>query len=187
MEEIMRKTAGFLKMCCTFVIVLLVIVAVTLAAGFAVIALSPSFSELAAKAGNAITIEGGNLTPAEMDALKPVILGVMGVALVGLVLFIMGTLKTRTALNECKEERPFSRKCAESLKASARLEIIAGLVGIAASLIMNFMAGRLTFGGTPAGSTTVTYSLSFVFYAAEKYLLYHVACYGHSLEKNSAQ
>lgn len=180
----MRKTAGFLKVCCTIVMVFMVIAAMALTAGLVVIALSASFSELAAQSGNAITISGGEMTPAEMDALKPVILGVLAAGLIGVILSILGALKTRAALTECKEERPFSQKCIDSFKSAARYEVIAGLVGIASSLVMSFMASNLTVAGTKLGGSTTTFSLTFVLYAVMKYLAYHVASYGHTLERD---
>lgn len=180
----MRKTAGFLKICCTIALVFLVIGAMAVTAGLVVIAVAGSFSELAAKAGNAITISGGNLTPAEMDALKPVILGIMAAALIAVILAILGTLRTRDALNECKEERPFSQKCADSLKSAARYEVLGGVVGIVSAIIMSFMTANLTVNGTSLGSSSTTFSLTFVLYAVMKYLAYHVVNYGHSLERD---
>lgn len=180
----MKKTAGFLKFCCTFAMVFMVIAAMALTAGLVIIALAGSFSELAEQAGQAITISGGDMTPAEMDALKPIILGVLAASLIGVILSILGALKTRTALTECKEERPFSQVCVDSFKSAARYEVIAGIVGIASSLVLSFMASSLTVAGTKIGGSGATFSLSFVVYAVMKYLAYHVANYGHSLERD---
>jgi hypothetical protein len=180
----MRKTAGFLKACCTIVLVLLVIAAMVVTGVLVMVAMAGSFSELASKTGNVITISGGSMTPAEMDALKPVMLGVMAAALVALVLAILGTLKTRDALTECKEERPFSRKCADSLKSAARFEVLGGVAGIICTVVLSFMAANLTVNGSPISSGSTTFSLSFVFNAVMKYLAYHVVNYGHSLERD---
>lgn len=180
----MRKTAGFLRGCCTFAIVLAGFGTVMMAIGFVAIAFAGSFSELAAKADSAITISGGTMTPAEMDALKPVILGALGASLASMVLTIFGAVKTRDALTECREERPFSQKCADSLKTSARIEIIAGLVGIAVAAVLSFMAANLTVNGAKLGGSGGTFSLSFIFYAVLKYLFYHIVSYGHTLERD---
>lgn len=184
---LMRKTAGFLKTCCTIVLALLVIATLVVAGVLVVVAMAGSFSELAAKMGNVITISGGSMTPAEMDALKPVILGVMAAAIIALILAILGTLKTRDALTECKEERPFSQKCADSLKAAARFEVIGGVAGIVCSVVLSFMASKLTVNGSPLSSGSTSFSLSFIFNAVMKYLAYHVVDYGHSLERDTAR
>ena len=178
----MKKTAGFLKFCTTVVVVLEVLVTVVLAIVEGALLMAGSFSSLAAKSGSAITIKGGTMTPAELDALKPVVLIAIGIALVSAILALLGTLKTRTALGECKLERPFSAKCADNIKASARFEIIGGIVGIIGAIVLAFMSSSLTVNGVSVGGTMCTVNLAFLFYAVEKYLLYHIAEYGHSLE-----
>ncbi len=180
----MRKTAGFLKACCTFVLVLEIVAIVMLAIAGGFLAFTGKFSELAAKS-DAITVEGNSLTPEQMDALKPVILAVIAIGLLVLVLTLLGTLKTRTALEECKEERPFSSKCVDAIKASARFEIIGGLVGIIGGIVLSFMSAPIKVLGTSVSSRMSSLNLSFLFYACEKYLLYHVAEYGHSLENKA--
>ncbi len=177
----MKKTAGILKFCCTLALVLEILMAVMVAFIEVALLMAGSFSELAAKSG-AITIDGGTMTPAEMDALKPFLLIALAFSLVALVLAIVGTVKTRTALGECKEERPFSEKCVNAVRASARLEIIGGIVGIVSSIVLSLMGSSLTVNGTHLGKSSTTLSLSFLFYAVEKYLLYHIAEYGHGLE-----
>ena len=179
----MKKTAGILKFCCTVVLVLEILITVILVLALGAILLAGNFSDLAAKTG-AITINGGTMTPAEMDTLKPIVLIALASGLVALVFTIMGTVKTRTALGECKEERPFSEKCVNAIKASARLEIVGGIVGIVSSIVLAVMGSSLTVNGTPVGRSSTTLSLTFLFYALEKYLLFHVAKYGHGLETN---
>lgn len=180
----MKRTAGFLKLCCTIGLVFEVIIAVMIAFADGIILAAGKLSELAAKAPEAISIQGGSLTPQEMDALKPFILIALTAVLLSLILTIVGTLKTRAALGECKEERPFSQKCVNSLKISARMELFAGLVAIIGSGVLAFMASNLKVNGVAMGSSSVTVSLSFLIYAALKYLLYHVAEYGNSLERD---
>ena len=179
----MKKTAGFLKFCCTFAMVFLVfgIVILALTGGF-LIAVG-SLSELAGKAGKAITIDAGTLTPAELDALKPVVLIALCFALVSVVLALIGTINTRKALKECQKETPFSDISVNSLLTSARMEIIAGVIGIIGGFVVSFMASKLTVNGSPIGSSMSTINLSFVFYAVMKYLLYHIAEYGRKLER----
>ena len=180
----MKKTAGFLKACATFVVIIEILAAVIVAIAGVALLMAGSFSSLAERTGNAITVNGGTMTPAEMDALKPVVLLGVALALVTIVMALLGTLKVRKALNECKLERPFSTVCAESVKASARFEIIGGIVGIIGGVILATMASSLKVNGASMGSTSISFNLGFLFYAVEKYLLYHIAEYGHSLETN---
>ncbi len=178
----MRKTAGILKFCCTLALVLEVLAAIFVAVGLIALAMAGSFSSLAAKTDSPITITGGTLTPEEMDALKPFVMIALASAVLGLLFTIIGTMKTRTALGECKQERPFSEKCVKAIKASARMEIIGGLAGIASSVILMLLASSLTVNGISAGKSSGSMSLTFLFYAVLKYLLYHIANYGHTLE-----
>ena len=180
----MKTTAGILKFCYTLGLIFEILVALLLAVVEGFLLMSGSFSELAAKDGSPITVNGGTMTPEEMDALKPIILVTIGIALVAVILALIGTLKTRTALGECKKERPFSEKCVNALRTSARMDIIGGIVGIVAALVLAMMASALTVNGTPVGKTSGHASLTFLFYALLKYLLYHIARYGHSLETN---
>ena len=179
----MRKTAGFLRFGCTLIVIFEIIAVAFLAITEVALLVMGNFSDLAAKTGNAITINGGTMTPAEMDALKPAVLVAMGIALAAVIFALLGTLKTRTVLSECREERPFSQKSVNSLKASARLEILGGLIGIIGSIVLYVMASKLTVNGVTVGRSMMTTNLTFLIYAVEKYLLYHVAEYGHSLEK----
>jgi len=178
----MRKTAGFLKFGCTLAVILIAFVAIVLAFLLGTLLFIGSFSELAAKTGNAITVNGGSMTPAEMDALKPVVIIGIGIALAAAVFALLGTMKLRTVLGECKEERPFSQKSVNSLRSSARLEILGGLIGIIGSIVMYVMASNLKVNGVTVGRSMMTFNLSFLIYAVGKYLLYHIAEYGHSLE-----
>ncbi len=178
----MRKTAGFLKFVCTVSLVFEVLVGIILAICFIALLLAGSFSELAAKAGDAITISGGTMTPAEMDALKPVIMIALGSSLVAVVLAILGTVKTKSALSEVKDERPFSDKCVESIKSAARIEVIGGIFGIVGALVFSVMASKLTVNGTPVGTTSASLNLTFIIQAVQKYMYFHVAKYGQSLE-----
>ncbi|MBR2801894.1 MAG: hypothetical protein IKE21_04765 [Erysipelotrichaceae bacterium] len=177
----MRKTAGFLKFCATFALVFEVVGLAILVLIEAALALTGKFSELAEKSG-AITISGGTMTPEEMDALKPVVLAVIAFGIIALLLAMLGTLKTRQALEEVKSERPFSDKSIDSVKAAARFEVIGGIVGILGGIVLSAMASQLRVNGTPVGQSSVTLHLSFIILAAEKYMFYHVAKYGQSLE-----
>jgi len=178
----MRKTAGFLKACTTLVLVFEVLGAVILAGLEIFLAVAGSFSDLAAKTGEAITIQGGEMTPAEMDALKPILMAALGIALVSLVFTIIGTAKTRKALAECKEERPFSEECVTSIRSAARSELIGGIVGILGSIVLAIMARNLTVNGRSVANTSFSFNLSFLIEAAQTYLFYHVARYGQTLE-----
>ena len=177
----MKKTAGILKFCYTLGLVIEIAVAVVLAVTEVALLLAGSFSSLAEK-GSVITVDGGTLKPEEMDALKPIVLVAIGLSLAAVILAIIGTLKTRTALSECKKERPFSEKCVNALKMSARMDIFGGIFGIVTALVLSLMASAITVNGSSVGKTSSTVSLTWLFYAALKYLLYHIADYGHSLE-----
>ncbi len=178
----MRKTAGFLKVCETIMLVLEILVAVILAVTEVLLLVMGSFSAIAAKAGSAITISGGNLTPAELDSIKPFIMIAICFALVSVVLAIIGTIKTRKALDECREERPFSDESVSNILSAARIEIIGGIFGIISSLVLTFMAAGITINGTSVANSSTSLNLTFIFHAVEKYLLYHIADYGRSLE-----
>jgi hypothetical protein len=179
----MKKIAGILKICCTFVLIVEIIALAMVAFTAGALALAGSFSGLAAKEGSPFTISVENMTPAEMDEMKPVVLIALALVIVSLVLVVIGTLKTRTALNECRKERPFSEKCMNAVKISARMEVISGLFGIVSSLFLGMAASSLKINGSSIGGTSSsTASLTFVIYALQKYLLYHIARYGHSLE-----
>ncbi|MBQ2657585.1 MAG: hypothetical protein IJF87_03320 [Erysipelotrichaceae bacterium] len=177
----MKKTAGFLKFCFTVAMVVEIATAVILGIVVVALLMAGSFSALAAK-GGIITVSGTNMTPEEMDALKPIALAALGLSLAALILAIIGTLKTRTALGECKEERPFSQKCVDALKTSARMDIIGGILGIVTAIVLALMASSVTVNGASVGKTSSNISMTWLFYAALKYLLYHIANYGHSLE-----
>ena len=94
----MKKTAGILKFCYTLGLVIEIVVAVVLAVTEVALLLAGSFSSLAEK-GSVITVDGGTLKPEEMDALKPIVLVAIGLSLAAVILAIIGTLKTRTALS----------------------------------------------------------------------------------------
>ncbi|MBQ9036954.1 MAG: hypothetical protein IJ115_05850 [Erysipelotrichaceae bacterium] len=179
----MRKTAGFLRVLCSIALVFEVLACVILVGVEVFLAFIGNFSDIAAKTGNAITISGGTMTPAEMDAIKPIIMIVIALSLVTVVFAIIGTVKTRVALSECKEERPFSDKCVAALLSAARLQIIGGLIGIVGTVVLQTMASKLTVNGTPIGSSATSFNLTFLVNAVEIYLLYHIAKYGNSLEK----
>ena len=132
----MKKTAGFLKFCYTIALVFEMAAAVLLGIITVALLMAGSFSALATQ-GSVITVSGGTMTPEEMDALKPIVLAALGLSLAALILAIFGTQKTRTALGECKEERPFSEKCVKALKTSARMDIIGGIF-LSAALLQAF-------------------------------------------------
>ena len=178
----MRGTAGFLKLGATIALVFEVLGIALMAIAEVFLLMAGSFSELAKKSGNAITISGGTMSPAEMDKLKPVVLIGIAIGIVALIFALIGTLKTRTALSECQKERPFSEKCVKALLSSARIQIIGGIVGIAGTLVFTFLAKDLTVNGKTIGSQTTTLNLTFLVQAIQTYLFYHVAKYGQSLE-----
>ena len=174
----MRKTAGFLKFFVTFAIVvgILGVLLLLVAEGYLLAA-----GNLSAMSG-AITISGTGITPETIDAMKPFLLIAIGLTLVALIFSIMGGFKTRKALAECQEERPFSQLCIDNIKASARLDIISGIIGIVSTVILTVAASSITLNGTSVKDTTATVHLGFILNAVQKYLLYHIACYGQSLE-----
>lgn len=178
----MKRTAGILKAFATIAMILVIVMLVILVIAEAALLIAGPFSSLAEKTGSAITIEGGTMTPAELDALKPIIMIAVAAGIAALIFTIMGIQKTRKALAECKEERPFSAVCVKAVRDSARLEIIGGIVGIIASIILSLMVKSLTVNGTPVGRSSASLNLTFLVYAIQKYLLFHVAEYGHSLE-----
>ena len=178
----MKKTAGILKFICSFTLVIEIMAAVFTGFGTVALLMVGSFSELAAKADNAVKVEASGLTPAEMDALKPVIIGALVLAFVAVIFALLGTLQTRKVLTECQNETPFSSTSVNSLKASARLDIIGGIVGIVGAAVLTFMASKVKVNGTSVGSSSGSLNLSFLIYALIKYHLCHVAEYGHRLE-----
>lgn len=177
----MKRTAGILKVIFTILWVLEMVAAILIAGVAILMILAGSFSDLAAKTGNAVTITSG-ASPAELDAAKPLVVGALFLSVVTLVFAIIGTAKTRKVLSECKEERPFSRVSVDSLKTSARMEVIGGVVGVVGAIVLSLMASGLVINGSPVAKSSTTVNLSFLIYAVMKYLLYHVAEYGHSLE-----
>ena len=179
----MKKTAGILKFCYTIVLALEILVTVIVAITEVALLFAGNLSDHMSGEGG-ITVSGGTMTPAEVDALKPIVLIALAIAIVSLIFTILSTLNAKKALAECKEERPFSEKCVKALKASANLEIIGGVISIVSSIILAVMGSSLTVNGTSIGKSSTTLSLSFLFYALMKYMLYHVAEYGHSLETN---
>ena len=179
----MAKTAGFLKFIETVGLVFEVIAAIFLAFLEVFFAVIGNFSDIAAKTGNAITISGGTMTPAEMDAFKPAVMVVIAIGLVSVIFGIIGTLKTRKTLKEIQEMRPFSPEAVKSIKTAAQVEIIGGIAGIIGSLILTFMVSNLTVNGTSLGNTSVTMNLTFIIDAVQKYMFYHIMNYGNQLEK----
>ena len=180
----MKKNAGILKVFCTLALVFEIAIFVVVAIGEVMLLVSGSFSEMVAQHSNIVTVTGGDLTPQEMDALKPVMLAALGFSLFALLFAILGTFKTRKVLTECQNERPFSALSVDALKASARFEVIAGIVGIVAACVVAFMAAPIKVNGASVGNSSASLNLSFLFYAWLKYLLYHVAEYGHRLESD---
>lgn len=180
---IMRKTAGFLKVIYTIGLVLEIIAAVVCAGLEIFFLVIGNLSDLAEKAGGVITITGGNLTPAELDAFKPVMMAAIGIAILGLILAILGTVKTRKTLGEIKEERPFSDTAAKSIKAAANLGIAGGVIGVIGAIVLAVMAKDLTVNGTSVSSSTISLNLTFIIDAVQKYMFYYVAKYGQTLER----
>lgn len=179
----MKKTAGFLKALTTLALIFEILGAVIVCGVFLLFAFTGRISDLAAKTGNAITFESSSLSIEEIDAAKPLVMAALGLALVVLIFTILGTVKTRTALSECKKETPFSETCIKAIRSSARLQIIGGLIGVIGGIVLSFMASGLTVNGSPVGRSSVSLNLTFLIYAVQKYLLYHVAEYGRSLEE----
>ena len=177
----MKKTAGFLKFLCTLGLIFEVIAIAFLALALGALIVVGSFSELAAKAQEAISISG-NLTPAEMDALKPFIIVALATALISVVFAFLGTKKEKAYYTECTKEHPFSEKSVDSLMACARLELIGGIVGVIGSVVLFVMGQNLKINGASVGNTSLSLNLTFLIYAVQKYFHYHVADYGHSLE-----
>ena len=179
----MKRTAGILKVLATITVFFEVICLVMMGMAEGALAISPKFSELAANGSGAVTVEAENLTPEQMDQLKPIILIILGIAIATVVLTLLGTIKTRTALDECKHERPFSDKSVEALRSSARLEIIGGIVGSLAGIVMSLVSSTLKVNGATVGTSMSSLNLTFLVYACFKYLLYHIADYGRQLER----
>lgn len=179
----MKKTAGILKVFWTIGIVLEILMIIVLGAVGAMVLSVGSFSQIAESSGGAITLStGGEISAAELDALKPLILVAILVALVGMIFGLLGSLTTRKAISEVKEERPFSQTSIDAIKRGGKLEIVGGIVGFISSLMLYFWAASLTIGGVSIGSTSFSYNFTFVLRAVELYMLYYVAVYGKSLE-----
>jgi hypothetical protein len=178
----MRRTAGFLKALHTILVVLEVIALFGITAAFVVLLAAGNLEELAKKVGETISVEGITLTPAQMEALRLPLLIAFGVGVLTTVLALISTLKLRKVLGECKEERPFSDESVNGLKSAARLEMLGGLISIAASVAIGFGLKKAELGVVNASSTTASINLGFLFSAAVLYLLHHVAAYGNRLE-----
>ena len=129
--------------------------------------------------------EGGDPSPAELNALKPVVLFALVYGIIVLVLTVLGIKKILKVFAECKKETPFTEVSCRSLKGAARLELITGIVGIVGSVILSFMGSKLTFNGTPVSDSTFTLNQTFLIYACALYLLYHVAEHGRKLEEKA--
>ncbi|MCR4632916.1 MAG: hypothetical protein K5648_02190 [Erysipelotrichaceae bacterium] len=179
----MKKTAGFLKFACSLTMFFEVIAGIFVAFVFGVILLIKDFSQFSDKTGGAITFSGETLTPEQLNALKPNLLVAFGFSLAAIILAFLGTSKFRKALSECKKETPFSKTSVEAIKASARYEVIGGIVGIIGGIVTYIMGSGIQINGNSIVSSMNTIHLSFLIYACQKYLLYHIAQYGHSLEK----
>ena len=178
----MKKTAGILKFLCSIALFFEGVAGVIVAFAVGALLFMGDFSHISLTTNQAIEIQGDSLTPEQMNALKPVILVAALIAMASIVFAFLGTSKFRKALGECKKETPFTTTSINAIKASARYEIIGGLVGIIGSIVLYVMGQGIKVNGTSVASSMNTIHLTFLIYAAEKYLLYHIAQYGHSLE-----
>ena len=178
----MKRTAGFLKILATIAVVLEVIALVVLLMVVAALVISGSLSGLSQSAALSVSYHGTNLTPEQIKELLPIILFALFLGLVCVVFALLGTINMRKALDECRNETPFSDRSVNSLKTSARMEIIGGLLGIVGGIVISLMASSLKINGNSAGNTMTSVNLSFLVYACGKYLLYHIAEYGRELE-----
>lgn len=181
----MKKHASILKVIYTIAMVIVIIGIVACVLGLVAVLVAGDFSDVAARTHGFITLEGGDPSPAELNALKPVILVALVYGVVILVLTLLGIKKIINVLAECKMETPFTEVSCRNLKGAARLELITGIVGIVGSVILGFMGSSLTFNGTPVSDSTFTLNLTFLIYACALYLLYHVAEHGRKLEEKA--
>ena len=174
----MKNMAGYLR----FIFILgaaLEIIGILLCAGFEIaLLIIGKFSDIVEASGEAIAVSGGEMTAAELDALKPVVMVFLLFEMVGLIINLLGTLKICGALKEVKVGSPYSEKCVEYLHSGAKYTVIGGIVGIIGSIILSIMAADLTFGGQSLSSTGISMNLSFVFQALLLYLMYYVAANG---------
>jgi len=177
----MRRTAGFLKILATIAVVLEVIALVVLLMVVAALVVSGNLTGLPQNAIS-VSYQGTNLTPEQIKELLPIILLALFLGLVCVVFALLGTINMRKALDECRNETPFSDRSVNALKTSARMEIIGGLLGIVGGIVISLMASSLKINGNSAGNTMTSVNLSFLVYACGKYLLYHIAEYGRELE-----
>ena len=177
----MKRTAGFLKILATIAVVLEVIALVVLLMVVAALVVSGNLTGLPQNAIS-VSYQSTNLTPEQIKELLPIILFALFLGLVCVVFALLGTINMRKALDECRNETPFSDRSVNALKTSARMEIIGGLLGIVGGIIISLMASSLKINGNSAGNTMTSVNLSFLVYACGKYLLYHIAEYGRELE-----
>ena len=187
----MKKTAGFLKFFATLAIILLVLALVACVLGEGVLLTSGDLSSLQGSVEGFITINSTEEIPftvAQLNELKPALLFAVAFAAIILLLSLLSMIKIRKVLGECKEETPFSEVSCRNLKGAARLEIIAGIIGIIATIVSTFLLRLdVTINGKTLTDTTINLNLSFIFTAVFLYLLYHVAQYGKSLENGSPE
>ncbi len=179
----MKKTAGILKFLSSIVLFVEALGGILVAFAAAAILFIKDYSKFTDKTGSIIQVQGQTLTPEQIATLKPVILVALAFALATIVFAFLGTSKFRKALKECRNETPFSSTSVKAIKASARYEVIGGIVGIIGSIVLSLLGSGIQLNGTSLVSSMNTFHLSFLIYALEKYLLFHIAEYGHSLEK----
>ena len=182
----MKKTAGFLHVVMTIGVVLIVLMLVLVAIAEGLLFTTNDLTGLS-QVGITFNNNGAAMTAQELSAFKPVLQFFVAFVFVLLLLNLLGALKIRKVLGECKTKTPFSDVSCKSLKGAARLEVILGIVGILGTIALYIIGFNVSLNGAQVTDTTLTLNLSFIFSAVAFYLLYHVAEYGRKLENKEKE
>ena len=182
----MRKTAGFLKIITVIGIVFHILALILLVLCEVFFLFSGAFSDLIGKVGSGspITIDGAEITPELIAAAKPVLLVSFGLLILIVLLSLIAVLRVKKVLEEVHQERPFSHDAVTGLRFIARMRLVCGFVGVAASVIMFIMMKEFTINGINPGTSTISVDLGFIVAAVMDYMLYHIAEYGSSLDNH---
>lgn len=174
----MRGTAGFLRILTTIVMVILIIAIIVLAGVTAIFALAPGVLPEAAANGllSSITIDGQPATIEMLLTYGKVVLIASGIAMLILILETVVIGKIRTALGEVRDEKPFSERCSKSLGSAGVIEIIIGIIMIAAPCAGFFMGDSVL--EASALSTAAGNGISSILFAIVLFMLAKISEFG---------
>ncbi len=167
--KFLRIVTGILSWIIMLAVVLLVLAAVVMFIGG---------SEIVESVVTILDDNGLPIGNVDLSAAGPVIGGAMAaLALVALIGFI-ALRHIRTAFRETEEGRPFSAACSSALSKAGTCELVAGLLGIAASIALSFFIAEFIPEAGSSSSVTATANLSFIFMSVLLKMLGKVSEYG---------